>query len=188
MSTPYTAPLVLVTVGGDHHPFERLMTWVENLMLEEGSRLRCVVQYGISTAPLGAETHEYLDHSELLDLMNEARAVVSSGGPSTLLEARRMGHRPIVVPRSSSLGEHVDDHQRAFAARLHKEKVAVRVDTEQEFRVALMAALDAPRVVVNDVQMDTFKAVTRVGDIIDTAVRERGRRRRWHRTPAAAQR
>jgi UDP-N-acetylglucosamine transferase subunit ALG13 len=188
VSATYNAPLVLVTVGGDHHPFERLMTWVENLMLEEGSRLRCVVQYGTSTAPIGAESHEYLDHAELLDLMNSARAVVSSGGPSTLLEARRMGHRPIVVPRWSSLGEHVDDHQRAFAARLHEEKVAVRVESEQEFRAALAAALDAPRVVVDDIQMDTFKAVTRVGDIIDTAVRDSSRRRRWHRTPAVAQR
>jgi UDP-N-acetylglucosamine transferase subunit ALG13 len=91
--------------------------------------------------------------------------VVSSGGPSTLLEARRLGHRPIVVPRWTSLGEHVDDHQRAFAGRLHDAGIAVRAETETEFRVALSVALDAPRVVVT--ATEDRPAIARVGALID---------------------
>jgi UDP-N-acetylglucosamine transferase subunit ALG13 len=142
------------------------MRWVDNLMLDEGDRIRCVVQYGSSlTPPSGAECFDYLDHDVLLDLMNSARAVVSSGGPSTLLEARRLGHRPIVVPRWTSLGEHVDDHQRAFAGRLHDAGIAVRAETETEFRVALSVALDAPRVVVT--ATEDRPAIARVGALID---------------------
>lgn len=167
MSRPFTAPLLLVTVGGDHHPFDRLMGWVDDLLVDEANGIRCVVQYGSATSPpRGAECVDYLDHHALLDLMNSARAVVSSGGPSTLLEARRLGHRPIVVPRWSSLGEHVDDHQRAFAGRLHDAGIAVRVETEPEFRAAVHSALDAPRLVVES-KGDVPVGIARAGSIID---------------------
>ncbi len=169
MST-YTAPTVLVTVGGDHHPFERLMAWVQNMVDQEGERIRWVVQYGSASAPpVGTEAVDYLDHHDLLDLMNHARAVVTSGGPSTLLEARTLGHRPIVVPRWSSLGEHVDDHQRAFASRMHEAGLAVRVETEAEFRRAVEVAIDAPRIIV---EANTNRpAVGRAGSLIDAAAR-----------------
>jgi UDP-N-acetylglucosamine transferase subunit ALG13 len=171
----FTAPLVMVTVGGDHHPFDRLMRWVDNLMVDEGDRIRCVVQHGPASPPRTAECFDYLDHPQLLDLMNSARAVVSSGGPSTLLEARGLGHRPIVVPRWSSLGEHVDDHQRAFAARLHKAGVVVQAETESEFRTALHAALDSPRI-MTDANRGDLPAVARVGALIDGAATHAMRR------------
>jgi UDP-N-acetylglucosamine transferase subunit ALG13 len=177
MSQVYNRPLVLVTVGGDHHPFERLMRWVENLEITDGERLRCVVQHGSCEAPVGVESHDYLDHSELMSLMSSARVVVSSGGPSTLLEARRFGHRPVVVPRWSSLGEHVDDHQRLFTSRLQEAGVVVRVETEADFRAAVLAALDAPRLVLEPADLDNAPAVARVGAIIDGTVREVSERR-----------
>lgn len=176
MTSTYNAPLVLVTVGGDHHPFERLMAWVQNMVDTEGDRIRWVVQYGSASAPpVGAEAMDYLDHHDLLDLMNQARAVVTSGGPSTLLEARTLGHRPIVVPRWSSLGEHVDDHQRAFASRMHEAGIAVRVETEVEFRRAVEVAIDAPRIVV-DANAER-PAVARAGSLIDAAARSAQRHR-----------
>jgi UDP-N-acetylglucosamine transferase subunit ALG13 len=177
MTQTFTAPLVLITVGGDHHPFDRLMRWVDNLIIDEGDRIRCVVQHGPASPPLGAECFDYLDHRDLLDLMNTARVVVSSGGPSTLLEARGLGHRPIVVPRQCALGEHVDDHQRAFAARLHDAGVVRRADTEAEFRAALRAGIDAPRVMaVAGAGTVPPPAVARVGGLIDITAQSTARR------------
>lgn len=47
-----------------------------------------------------------------------ADAVVSHGGPGTIMAAREAGRVPIVVPRLPGLGEHVDDHQVRFARRM----------------------------------------------------------------------
>lgn len=166
MTQDYQAPLLLVTVGGDHHPFDRLMRWIENWLLEEGTHVRCVVQSGPARPPAGAESLPYLDHDDLIALMAEARAVVSSGGPATLSEARRLGHRPVAVPRLAALGEVVDDHQRAFTRRLHDLGLVVAVESEADFRTAIQAALDAPRVVPTATSAPTA-AIARVGELID---------------------
>jgi UDP-N-acetylglucosamine transferase subunit ALG13 len=165
----YKAPLVLVTVGGDQHPFNRLMDWVESWVADEGDRVRCVVQHGHARPPAGAECFDFLDHDTLLDLMNEARAVVSSGGPTTLSEASRLGHRPVTVPRQSALGEHVDDHQRVFTRHLHDSGIIVRVEDESSFRSAVAAAMDAPRLVNGNDGAATKLIVNRVGELIDGA-------------------
>lgn len=113
------APLVLVTVGTDHHPFDRLVRWVDEWFaaLRPGTA-RCVMQTGTSRPPRHAEWRTYLGYAELGEHMRQAAAVVCHGGPATIMDARRAGRRPIVVPRQPRLGEHVDDHQRRFARRM----------------------------------------------------------------------
>ncbi len=54
----------------------------------------------------------------MVELLQKATAVVSHGGPGTIVSARQYGHVPIVVPRLKRLREHVDDHQAMFSERL----------------------------------------------------------------------
>jgi UDP-N-acetylglucosamine transferase subunit ALG13 len=186
MTAEYHAPLVLITVGGDQHPFDRLMDWVEAWLADERDRVRCVVQHGHARPPVGAEAYDFLDHDTLLSYMDAARAVVSSGGPATLSEAARLGHRPVTVPRRSDLGEHVDDHQHVFTRRLHEAGIVVRVEDEATFRSAVAAAIDAPRVVRGDSLSATGLTVTRVGQLIDhTALHGVELRRTARRTQLA---
>jgi UDP-N-acetylglucosamine transferase subunit ALG13 len=187
MSAPYRKPLVVVTVGGDHHPFDRLMGWVEDWLFDFGDRARCLVQHGSARAPHGADAAPYIGHHELQAAMAAARAVVSSGGPSTLSEARLLGHRPIAVPRRARLGEHVDDHQRAFCSRLHQLGLVVSVDTEAEFRAALEVALDTPRVVPTPANTLQRETINNVGALID-ATAMRGIRQRRPRQAELGQR
>lgn len=46
-------PLVFVTVGTDYHPFDRLVQWIDDWMIEGGgaARARVFVQSGTSTPP-----------------------------------------------------------------------------------------------------------------------------------------
>lgn len=118
MSSAVDIPLVLVTVGSDHHPFDRLVRWVDEWYADRAGAVRCVVQHGTSAPPTRAEGSAYLPHDELQRLMREAAVVVTQGGPMSIVETRRAGSVPVVVPRSSALGEHVDDHQQAFCRRL----------------------------------------------------------------------
>ena len=138
-------PLVLVSVGTDHHPFDRLIDWVDS-WLESGAadRVDCVVQHGSSRPPRLARGGALIPHEELQQLMRDADVVVSHGGPTTIMEARRRGLVPVVVPRSGKAGEHVDDHQQLFAARMASGGLAVVADTEQQLVKLLEAALVDP--------------------------------------------
>jgi UDP-N-acetylglucosamine transferase subunit ALG13 len=114
-----SVPLVFVTVGTDHHPFDRLISWVDGwLAVGDRRRARCVVQCGTSRPPSVAEWTDYLAFEELQSMIGRAAAVVTHGGPATIMECRRQGIIPLVVPREARLGEHVDDHQTRFAWRV----------------------------------------------------------------------
>jgi UDP-N-acetylglucosamine transferase subunit ALG13 len=122
VTVPDARPLLLVTVGTDHHPFDRLIRWVDAFLAGGPRELRCLMQTGTSAPPTGpARWQAYLEFDALNAAMAEAAAVVCHGGPGTILGARHMGAVPIVVPREHRLGEHVDDHQVAFSRRLAAE-------------------------------------------------------------------
>jgi UDP-N-acetylglucosamine transferase subunit ALG13 len=133
--------LVFVSVGTDHHPFDRLVGWVD-AWLPDG--VQCVVQYGTSAPPRRAEGVAYLDHGALTTLLDEAAVVVCHGGPTTITESRRHGRRPVVVPRDPALGEHVDDHQQRFCARMETKGLISAAADETAFRALMDHALESP--------------------------------------------
>lgn len=138
--------LVFVTVGTDHHPFDRLVAWA-NAWVAAGRHhgAPCLIQTGTSKPPEHAEWRNYLRYDEMVEAMSRAVAVVCHGGPATIMDARRLGRLPIVVPRSSRLGEHVDDHQQRFAGRL-ADLGQVHVASSQDELFALLdRALADPR-------------------------------------------
>jgi len=73
-------PVVLVVVGTDCHPFDRLVDWVERWSEARAGVVRCVVQHGSSRAPRTAVARPYLGYAELQDAMAEAAAVVNLVG------------------------------------------------------------------------------------------------------------
>jgi UDP-N-acetylglucosamine transferase subunit ALG13 len=164
--------LVFVSVGTDHHPFDRLVRWVD-AWLPEG--VKCVVQYGTSAPPRRAEGHAYLDHGALNSLLDEAAVVICHGGPTTITESRRHGRRPIVVPRSPALGEHVDDHQQRFCARMEAKGLITVAAEEDAFRSLLGHALAAPDdFAVPAYGGDVEQSVARFGDLVADLLARRG--------------
>lgn len=113
--------LIVVSVGTDHHRFDRLLEWVAAAADRTGAE--AVAQAGWTPALDGIECFDFVPGDELADLMRGADVVVCHGGPGTIALARSVGHRPIVVPRDPALREHVDDHQRRFSEALAAEDV-----------------------------------------------------------------
>jgi UDP-N-acetylglucosamine transferase subunit ALG13 len=138
-------PLVLVTVGTDHHPFPRLMGWIERYA-RTGPRLRWLVQHGHTPAPVGpgVSAAELLPHHELRDALGQAAVIVCQGGPGSIMDARGVGRVPVVVPRRSDLGEHVDDHQLRFSRRVAADGLIRLAEDEDDFRTLVAAALERP--------------------------------------------
>ncbi|GGK95214.1 hypothetical protein Ppa06_62790 [Planomonospora parontospora subsp. parontospora] len=172
--------LVFVSVGTDHHPFARLVEWADAWAADaRGRDVRCVVQYGRSPAPRVAEGHAYLGHDELTSLMARASVIVCHGGPTTIAESRRRGLLPVVVPRSPGLGEHVDDHQERFCARLSASGLIALARDEAGLRDRIDRALDDPEAFRAEAATDSIAAtVRRFGTLVDELLAARPGRTR----------
>lgn len=138
-------PLLLVTVGTDHHPFARLVTWIDRWLGDGGAgKVRALVQHGPAPAPVVAEAVAHLGYLELQAEVRRAAVVVTHAGAATIMEARRAGRLPIIVPRRPELDEIVDAHQIAFGRRMHAAGMAVTCESEAELRQTLDAAAANP--------------------------------------------
>lgn len=122
---------MVASVGTDHHPFDRLVRWVDAWAADHGGDVRVVVQHGTASPPAVAEGHALIPRDRLHELVAAATVVVSHGGPSTIVEACRLGRVPVVVPRDPALGEHVDGHQQRFA-RLMTERGLIRLADDED--------------------------------------------------------
>lgn len=143
---------VFVSVGTDHHRFDRLITWVESWVPPEGVDVEIMIQHGFSRSPDSLPALPFLDASDLQSAIRSANVVVTQGGPGGIMDARRAGIIPIVVPRSARLGEHVDDHQIAFARHIASLGKAVVVGNESELHRALDAGVLDPDIYRTDAE------------------------------------
>lgn len=136
---------LLITVGSDHHPFDRLIGWVDDWLDDrKPAQLTATFQYGTAARPRNGEAHEFLPHQDLQDLLAAADLVVTQGGPMGIIEARRYGVKPIVMPRLARLGEVVDDHQVAFCRRLAETGELVLAEDIATLWTALDEAMSNP--------------------------------------------
>ncbi|TWD83271.1 UDP-N-acetylglucosamine transferase subunit ALG13 [Kribbella amoyensis] len=175
---------VLVILGTDHHRFDRLIGWLDDYLEQPGHEsLRALVQYGGSMPPRRAKGVGIIAWTELQDRMRQATAVVSHGGPATMLEVRRQGRKPIVVPRDPLLGEHIDQHQQEFSRRMGKLGLVTLCEDRSSFETALSAVLADPEghaVSAEENRRDSLQvaaAVDAAGRIIDGLAVSHARRR-----------
>jgi len=141
---------VFVSVGTDHHRFDRLIGWMESWVPPAGVDIDVLVQHGFSRTPDRLPARAFLDAGELRSMVRSADVVVTQGGPGGIMDARRIGIIPIVVARSSRLGEHVDDHQIAFVRHMASLGDVVEVASESALHLALDAGVLEPDVYRTD--------------------------------------
>ena len=92
--------MIFVTVGTHEQPFNRLVEYIDKLKEKGKIEEEVIIQTGYSTYQP--------------QLVEEARIVITHGGPSSFIMPLQIGKTPIVVPRQYKFGEHVNDHQVAF--------------------------------------------------------------------------
>jgi UDP-N-acetylglucosamine transferase subunit ALG13 len=154
----------VVTVGTDHHRFDRLMDWLERWNAADPGAVRWTAQYGSSRPLAGADGFGMKPREELLDLLRAADLVVTQGGPGGIMDSRECGTVPIVVPRLARLDEVVDDHQVAFARQLASRGLVVVAESEAELHAALDRAVGDPSsLAVGANASDVSQTVARFG-------------------------
>ncbi len=173
------APRVLVTVGTDHHRFDRLIGWVDRWAAAH-PEAHVLVQHGTADAPAHGEAVVMLGYDDLVGEMARADAVIAQGGPATIMDARSVGHRPIVIPRRGHLDEVVDDHQVAFTDWMAAKELVWLAGDEAELHDLLDAALaDPSRVRIPPERGASEATIAAFRQVVDPlTARRAGRRRR----------
>lgn len=157
---------VVVAVGTDHHPFDRLVGWVDDWAATR-SDVSVLVQRGRSAPTEHCPSVDLLPHGELYKHFADSAVVVSHGGPSTVMDARMVGRLPLVVARDPDLGEHVDDHQQRFARHLDRHGLARVADDRASLHRWLDEALDHPERFAVPFDAAAIRGVTEFGSRLD---------------------
>lgn len=124
--------MILVTVGLEKFPFDRLLRAVDRLV-ESGAIPGPVFgQIGHSRyEPRHFEYRRFLPFGEMRRHLQEADVVICHGGVGTILLALEMGKLPLVFPRRAAFGEQLDDHQLDLASHLESAGRILVADTEE---------------------------------------------------------
>ena len=161
---------VFVSVGTDHHPFERLVEWAERWARDHPGD-HVVVQHGTTRPPSHGEFAQLYRRDDMRAQLDVADAVVISCGPGGVMDVRAAGRLPIILARRNDLGEHVDDHQQSFARHLSDTGLARCVEDEEGFRRALDDARTHPDRFRVEPDLATPAGIARIGELIDDLVR-----------------
>lgn len=61
-----------------------------------------------------------IPYNQMIKNVEDARIVITHGGPASFIMPLQIGKTPIVVPRQHQFNEHVNDHQVEFARNVAK--------------------------------------------------------------------
>ena len=105
--------MIFVTVGTHEQQFNRLVEYMDRWASVHDEKV--VVQTGYSTyEPKYCEWNNFFPYQKMVEMVKEARVVITHGGPSSFIMPLQIGKTPIVVPRQYKFNEHVNNHQVKF--------------------------------------------------------------------------
>lgn len=113
--------MIFVTVGTHEQPFNRLVQEIDNLKRDGVITEDVIIQTGYSTyEPKYCKWDKLIPYKQMIKNVEDARIVITHGGPASFIMPLQIGKTPIVVPRQKKFDEHVNDHQVEFARNVAK--------------------------------------------------------------------
>ncbi len=153
--------MIFVTVGTHEQPFNRLIETVDEMKAENVFEDDVITQTGYSTyEPKFCEWQKLYPYDKMLELVNQARIVITHGGPSSFIMPLQIGKIPIVVPRQKQYGEHVNDHQLEFCKAVEERFGNIIVaENEEQLRAAIVNYADVVSSKTNGITSNNSKFV-----------------------------
>lgn len=101
-----------IAVGTHIDAFNRLLRVASDAISSGVLPGPALAQSGVCTSlPANIPAQQWMSPAELDDAIARSRFVVTHAGSGMIARCLRRGIRPLVLPRLSACGEHVDDHQ-----------------------------------------------------------------------------
>jgi UDP-N-acetylglucosamine transferase subunit ALG13 len=111
-----------VTVGVERMPFVRLVKAVDHAVRDGLLSPDTMIQRGHTPyVPQYCLNERFFSFDEMVDRVLNADLIICHAGVGSVLLCRDLGRIPLVMPRLGRMGEHVDDHQQAFARVMEAE-------------------------------------------------------------------
>lgn len=123
--------MILVTVGTERFPFDRLLETMEALRPHLNGE-PVFMQTGVSGYRPSYPHERFIPFAEFSEKIETARIVVGHAGAGTWLMCAASGKLPIMMPRQRRLGEHVDNHQHMLARRMSEHGMILVAETAEE--------------------------------------------------------
>ncbi len=123
--------MIFVTVGTHEQQFNRLIEYMDKWAIENDEEV--IIQTGYSTyEPQNCKWQKLFSFQEMCKYVDDARIVITHGGPSSFIAPLQIGKTPIVVPRRYKFNEHVNDHQVNFCREVENRMGTIIVVEEIE--------------------------------------------------------
>lgn len=126
--------MIFVTVGTHEQPFNRLIQKIDELKKDGIIQEKVIIQTGFSTyEPKYCQWEKMITYQQMIKNVEDARIVITHGGPASFIMPLQIGKTPIVVPRKYQLDEHVNDHQVEFTRNVaHRMGTIIHVEDIEE--------------------------------------------------------
>jgi len=124
--------MIFISTGTTQNPFERMDNLVQRIS-KALPRTKIVYQSVTTklTSTKNVTIHGQLPYPKIVFNIRNSSQVICHAGPATIfLSLVNNPKKPIVVPRVSRLGEHINDHQIHFAKYLEKNKLITLLPSE----------------------------------------------------------
>lgn len=147
--------MIFVIMGMEVHPFDRLARAIDELQGANAGGEQFFVQLGACTyEPRHARFKRFLSFGEVCENIRDSSLVITHAGAGSTLVCIQQGKHPILVPRRSHLGEHVDEHQVPFAEKFDRLGLATTVNdlTHLSSAIASLRDRSAQRPVAGNAQ------------------------------------
>lgn len=100
--------MILVTLGTQKQPFNRLLDAIEHSNIQE----EIIVQAGYNTyESKKMKIISFINYDEMKSLVDKASFIITHGGTGSIVEPLKQGKIIIGCARLNKYGEHVDNHQ-----------------------------------------------------------------------------
>jgi len=105
--------MILVTLGTQDKPFERLLKAIDKQIKKGNIKDRVVVQSGFTKYESdNMEIFDLIPMKTFDKLIDDADLIITHGGVGSILGAIRKNKKVIAIPRLSKYKEHTNDHQK----------------------------------------------------------------------------
>ena len=113
--------MIFVTVGTHEQQFNRLIKAMDDLCKNKTINEEVFIQTGYSDyEPKYCKWSKLIPYNEMISKIEEARIVITHGGPASFIMPIQKGKIPIVVPRQEKYNEHVNNHQFEFVKAIEE--------------------------------------------------------------------
>lgn len=133
--------MIFVTVGTHEQQFNRLVEYMDKWAAEHDEKV--IMQTGYSTyEPNHCDWGKFFPYQKMVEMVEDARVIITHGGPSSFIMPLQIGKTPIVVPRQKKYEEHVNDHQVKFCHQVEERMETILVVDDIEMLGGVIDSYD----------------------------------------------